>query len=132
MKIKNLLLSSLMLISSFAFSSPEDAAQIFKPELRKDAVAYMKAENADRKELHLKFVSLLNKEFGKEIVYLEVLKSGRFGIEKKMELTPDEREKMKKIIIALTPEVTQKRTAGPLADIKLTFDLYDEINKALK
>lgn len=123
MKIKNLLLSGLMLVSSFAFATPEDAAKIFKPELRKDAVAYIKAENADRKELRLKFISLLNKEFGKEIVYLEVLKSGTFGIEKKMELTPDEREKMKKIIIALTPEVTQKRTAGPLADIELAFDL---------
>lgn len=122
MKIKNLLLSGLMLVSSFAFATPEDAAKIFKPELRKDAIAYIKAENADRKELRLKFISLLNKEFNKEIVYLEVLKD-TFGIEKKMELTPDEREKMKKIIIALTPEVTQKRTAGPLADIELAFDL---------
>lgn len=123
MKIKNLLLSGLMLISSFAFSSPEDAAQIFKPELRKDAVAYIKAENADRKELRLKFISLLNKEFDKEIVYLEVLKSGSFAIEKKTELTPEEREKLKKIIIALTPEVTQKRTGGPVGDIELAFDL---------
>ena len=123
MKIKNLLLASLILVSSFAFATPEDAAKIFKPELREDAVAYMKAENADRKELHLKFVSLLNKEFGKEIVYLEVLKSGSFAIEKKTELTPEEREKLKKIIIALTPEVTQKRTGGPVGDIELAFDL---------
>ena len=122
MKIKNLLLSGLMLVSSFAFATPEDAAQIFKPELRKDAVAYIKAEN-ENKELYIKFVSLLNKEFGKEIVYLEVLKSGRFGIVKKMELTPEEKEKMKRIIIALSPEISKKPAAGPLADIELAFDL---------
>ena len=112
-----------MLVSTSIFATPEDAAQIFKPELRKDAVAYIKAENADRKELHLKFVSLLNKEFGKEIVYLEVLKSVFFSIANEPELTPEEREKLKKIIIALTPEVTQKRTGGPVGDIELAFDL---------
>ena len=122
MKIKNLLLASLMLISTSIFATPEDAAQIFKPELRKEAVAYMKAEN-ENKELYIKFVSLLNKEFGKEIVYLEVLKSGSFGIEKKTELTPKEKEKMIKIITALTPEVSKKPAAGPLVDIELTFDL---------
>lgn len=122
MKIKNLLLASLILFSSFAFATPEDAAKVFKPELREDAISYIKSENADRKELRLKFVSLLNKEFNKEIVYLEVLKD-TFGIEKKTELTPEEREKLKKIIIALTPEVTQKRTGGPVGDIELAFDL---------
>lgn len=122
MKIKNLLLASLMLISTSIFATPEDAAQIFKPELRKDAVAYIKAEN-ENKELYIKFVSLLNKEFGKEIVYLEVLKSGSFGIEKKTELTPKEKEKMIKIITALTPEVSKKPAAGPLVDIELIFDL---------
>lgn len=131
MKIKNLLLASLMLFSSFAFATPEDAAKIFKPELRKDAIAYMKAENADRKELRLKFISLLNKEFNKEIVYLEVLKD-TFGIEKKTELTQKEKEKLINIIVTLTPEVSKKPTAGPLADVKLTFDLYDEVKKALK
>ena len=132
MKIKNLLLSGLMLFSSFAFSSPEDAAQIFKPELREDAVAYMKsAENEDRILLKTKFASLLNKEFNKEIVYLKKLESGRALIQKKMELTPKEKEKLKNIIITLTPEVTQKRTAGPLGEIKREFDLYDEVNKAL-
>lgn len=131
MKIKNLLLSGLMLVSSFAFATPEDAAKIFKPELRKDAIAYIKAENADRKELRLKFISLLNKEFNKEIVYLEVLKD-TFGIEKKTELTQKEKEKLINIIVTLTPEVSKKPTAGPLADVKLTFDLYDEVKKALK
>lgn len=134
MKIKNLLLSGLMLVSSFAFSSPEDAAQIFKQELREDAVAYMKsAENEDRILLKTKFASLLNKEFNKEIVYLKKLESGRALIQKKMELTPKEKEKekLKNIIITLTPEVTQKRTAGPLGEIKREFDLYDEVNKAL-
>lgn len=131
MKIKNLLLSGLMLFSSFAFSSPEEAAQIFKPELREDAVDYIKSENADRILLKTKFASLLNKEFNKEIVYLKKLESGRALIQKKMELTPEEKEKMKNIIITLTPEVTQKRTAGPLGEIKREFDLYDEVNKAL-
>ena len=131
MKIKNLLLSGLMLVSSFAFATPEDAAKIFKPELRKDAIAYIKAENADRKELRLKFISLLNKEFNKEIVYLEVLKD-TFGIEKKTELTQKEKEKLINIIVTLTPEVSKKPTAGTLADVKLTFDLYDEVKKALK
>lgn len=126
MKIKNLLLSGLMLVSSFAFATPEDAAKIFKPELREDAVAYIKAKD-ENKELYVKFASLLNKEFGKEIVYLEVLKSGKFGIEKKTELTPKEKEKMIKIITTLTPEIIKKPAAGPLGDIKLTFDLYDEI-----
>lgn len=127
MKIKNLLLSGLMLVSSFAFSSPEDAAQIFKPELREDAVDYIKSENADRILLKTKFASLLNKEFNKEIVYLKKLESGRALIQKKMELTPKEKEKLKNIIITLTPEVTQKRTAGPLGEMKREFDLYDEI-----
>lgn len=128
MKIKNLLLSSLMLVSTSIFATPEDAAQIFKPELREDAVAYMKsAENEDRILLKTKFASLLNKEFNKEIVYLKKLESGRALIQKKMELTPKEREKLKNIIITLTPEVTQKRTAGPLGEIKREFDLYDEI-----
>lgn len=122
MKIKNLLLASLILVSSFAFATPEDAAKIFKPELREDAVAYIKAKD-ENKELYVKFASLLNKEFGKEIVYLEVLKSGKFGIEKKTELTPKEKEKMIKIITALTPEVSKKPAAGPLVDIELTFDL---------
>lgn len=122
MKIKNLLLASLMLVSSFAFATPEDAAKIFKPELREDAIAYIKAKD-ENKELYIKFASLLNKEFGKEIVYLEVLKSGSFGIEKKMELTPKEKEKMKKIITALTPEIIKKPAAGPLVDIELAFDL---------
>ena len=132
MKIKNLLLASLILVSSFAFATPEDAAQIFKPELREDAVAYMKsAENEDRILLKTKFASLLNKEFNKEIVYLKKLESGRALIQKKMELTPKEKEKLKNIIITLTPEVTQKRTAGPLGEIKREFDLYDEVNKAL-
>lgn len=131
MKIKNLLLSGLMLFSSFAFSSPEEAAQILKPELREDAVDYIKSENADRILLKTKFASLLNKEFNKEIVYLKKLESGRALIQKKMELTPEEKEKMKNIIITLTPEVTQKRTAGPLGEIKREFDLYDEVNKAL-
>lgn len=128
MKIKNLLLASLMLVSSFAFSSPEDAAKIFKQELREDAIAYMKsAENEDRILLKTKFASLLNKEFNKEIVYLKKLESGRALIQKKMELTPKEKEKLKNIIITLTPEVTQKRTAGPLGEMKREFDLYDEI-----
>lgn len=127
MKIKNLLLASLMLVSSFAFSSLEDAAQIFKPELREDAVDYIKSENADRILLKTKFASLLNKEFNKEIVYLKKLESGRALIQKKMELTPKEKEKLKNIIITLTPEVTQKRTAGPLGEMKREFDLYDEI-----
>lgn len=132
MKIKNLLLASLILVSSFAFATPEDAAKIFKPELREDAVAYMKsAENEDRILLKTKFASLLNKEFNKEIVYLKKLESGRALIQKKMELTPKEKEKLKNIIITLTPEVTQKRTAGPLGEIKREFDLYDEVNKAL-
>ncbi len=132
MKIKNLLLSGLMLVSTSIFATPEDAAQIFKPELREDAVDYIKSENADRILLKTKFASLLNKEFNKEIVYLKKLESGRVLIQKKMELTPKEREKLKNIIITLTPEVTQKRTAGPLSEIKLEFDLYDEVNKALK
>ena len=127
MKIKNLLLSGLMLFSSFAFSSPEEAAQILKPELREDAVDYIKSENADRILLKTKFASLLNKEFNKEIVYLKKLESGRALIQKKMELTPKEKEKLKNIIITLTPEVTQKRTAGPLGEMKREFDLYDEI-----
>ena len=131
MKIKNLLLASLILVSSFAFATPEDAAKVFKPELREDAISYIKSENADRKELRLKFVSLLNKEFNKEIVYLEVLKD-TFGIEKKTELTQKEKEKLINIIVTLTPEVSKKPTAGPLADVKLTFDLYDEVKKALK
>lgn len=131
MKIKNLLLSGLMLVSSFAFATPEDAAKVFKPELREDAIAYIKAENADRKELRLKFISLLNKEFNKEIVYLEVLKD-TFGIEKKTELTQKEKEKLINIIVTLTPEVSKKPNYGPLADVKLTFDLYDEVKKALK
>lgn len=124
MKIKNLLLSGLMLVSGFAFATPEDAAKVFKKELREDAIAYIKAKD-ENKELYIKFASLLNKEFGKEIVYLEVLKSGKFGIEKKTELTP--KEKMIKIITTLTPEIIKKPAAGPLGDIKLTFDLYDEI-----
>ena len=128
MKIKNLLLASLMLVSTSIFATPEDAAQIFKPELREDAVAYMKsAENEDRILLKTKFASLLNKEFNKEIVYLKKLESGRVLIQKKMELTPKEKEKLKNIIITLTPEVTQKRTAGPLGEMKREFDLYDEI-----
>lgn len=131
MKIKNLLLASLILVSSFAFATPEDAAKVFKPELREDAIAYIKAENADRKELRLKFISLLNKEFNKEIVYLEVLKD-TFGIEKKTELTQKEKEKLINIIVTLTPEVSKKPNYGPLADVKLTFDLYDEVKKALK
>lgn len=131
MKIKNLLLSGLMLVSTSIFATPEDAAKVFKKELREDAVAYIKAENADRKELRLKFISLLNKEFNKEIVYLEVLKD-TFGIEKKTELTQKEKEKLINIIVTLTPEVSKKPTAGPLADVKLTFDLYDEVKKALK
>ena len=122
MKIKNLLLSSLILVSSFAFATPEDAAKVFKKELREDAIAYIKAEN-ENKELYVKFASLLNKEFGKEIVYLEVLKSGKFGIEKKTELTPKEKEKMIKIITALTPEIIKKPAAGPVGDIELAFDL---------
>lgn len=132
MKIKNLLLASLMLVSSFAFSSPEDAAQIFKPELREDAVDYIKSENADRILLKTKFASLLNKEFNKEIVYLKKLESGRVLIQKKMELTPKEKEKLKNIIITLTPEVSKKRNYSPLSEVKLEFDLYDEVNKALK
>lgn len=126
MKIKNLLLSGLMLVSGFAFATPEDAAKVFKKELREDAIAYIKAKD-ENKELYIKFASLLNKEFGKEIIYLEVLKSGKFGIEKKTELTPKEKEKMIKIITTLTPEIIKKPAAGPLGDIKLTFDLYDEI-----
>lgn len=128
MKIKNLLLASLILVSSFAFATPEDAAKVFKPELREDAVAYIKAEKDDI----VKFSSLINKEFNKEIVSLETLKSGRVVISKKMELTQKEKEKLINIIVTLTPEVSKKPTAGPLADLKLEFDLYDEVKKALK
>lgn len=131
MKIKNLLLSSLMLVSTSIFATPEDAAQIFKPELREDAVDYIKSENADRILLKTKFASLLNKEFNKEIVYLKKLESGRVLIQKKMELTPKEKEKLKNIIITLTPEVSKKRNYSPLSEVKLEFDLYDEVNKAL-
>ena len=128
MKIKNLLLASLMLVSTSIFATPEDAAKIFKPELREDAVAYIKAEKDDI----VKFSSLINKEFNKEIVVLETLKSGRVVISKKMELTQKEKEKLINIIVTLTPEVSKKPNYGPLADLKLEFDLYNEVKKALK
>lgn len=121
MKIKNLLLSGLMLVSTSIFATPEDAAKVFKKELREDVISYIKAEKDDI----VKFSSLINKEFNKEIVSLETLKSGRVVISKKMELTQKEREKLKNIIITLTPEVSKKPNYGPLSDMKIEFDLYD-------
>lgn len=107
------LMSMLLVISSVSCANNSgnnsNGLFLFKPEVQPLVKTYVKNKNATEQDI----VDLLNKEFGKEILYMEKLKQfDDFVMTKKMDLTPSELSKLKQLTTYLIDETRKNKGDG--------------------
>lgn len=105
--ISTLLMSILLTVGNVSCANDIDAngLSLFKPEVQPLVKTYVKNKNATEQNI----VDLLNKEFGKEILYMQKIDQfDDFVMIKKMDLTSSELSKLKQLTTYLIDESDNK------------------------